>query len=180
MRKVLVILFISVALVTFFNSCKKEVKTEPVTEAPEVEKIEEVTPQVEKPELTEEEIFQRKSLEEINREGNLKKIYFDFDKYYIKDDMKPILHRNADWLLKHPSVEIVIEGHCDERGTVEYNIALGEKRSLTTKEYLVSLGVPAEKMNIISYGKNKPLVPNASDEDSHYQNRRAELRITKK
>jgi peptidoglycan-associated lipoprotein len=180
MKKLLVVLFMSVALVMFFGSCKKGVKTEPVAQEPEVEKVEEVTPQVEKPELTEEEIFERMSLEEINKEGHLKKINFDFDKYYIRDDMKATLHRNADWLLKHPSVEIKVEGHCDERGTVEYNIALGEKRASTAKEYLVSLGVPAERMNIVSYGKNRPLIPNAADEDSHFQNRRAEFIIVKK
>lgn len=178
MKKLLVVLFIGVALLMSLESCKKEVKTEPVVEKP-VEKVEEVKPKVEKPVLTEEEIFQQKSLDEINQEGHLKKIHFDFDKHNIKDDMKPILHRNADWLLKHSSVEIVVEGHCDERGTEEYNIALGEKRAEAAKAYLVNLGVPASSVNIVSYGKSRPAVKGV-DEDTYYQNRRAEFKITKK
>jgi peptidoglycan-associated lipoprotein len=179
MKKISVLLLAGMVFMFLFTSCaKKEVETEPV-EKPEVEKVEETTPKMEKPELTEEELFQRKSLEEINREGNLQKIHFDFDKYFIRDDMKPILHRNADWLLKHSTVEVLIEGHCDERGTIEYNMALGEKRAESAKNYLVSLGIPAEKLNIISYGKNRPAVKGV-DEATHYQNRRAELLITKK
>jgi len=179
MKKRLFVILISFMLVVFFSTCKKkEVKTEPVKK-PVVEKVEEVTPKVEKPVLTEEEIFQKKSLEEANKEGYLKMVHFDFDKYYIKDDMKPILHANAEWLLKHPGVEILVEGHCDERGTVEYNIALGEKRASAAQNYIISLGVPGERLKIISYGKSKPLVRGV-DEGTYYQNRRSEFSITKK
>jgi peptidoglycan-associated lipoprotein len=93
--------------------------------------------------------------------------------------MKPVLNRNADWLLKHPPVEILIEGHCDERGTFEYNMALGEKRAEAALNYLVSLGVKPERIKIISYGKNRPLVK-GMDEESYYQNRRDEFVIIKK
>jgi peptidoglycan-associated lipoprotein len=93
--------------------------------------------------------------------------------------MKSILERNAEWLLKYPNVEISIEGHCDERGTVEYNMALGEKRAYTARKYLENLGVPIEKMRIVSYGKSKPLVKGV-DEASHFKNRRDEFIITKK
>lgn len=179
MKKRLFVILISFMLIVFFSTCKKkEVKTEPVKK-PVVEKVEEVTPKVEKPVLTEEEIFQKKSLEEANKEGYLKMVHFDFDKYYIKDDMKPILHANAEWLLKHPVVEILVEGHCDERGTIEYNIALGEKRASAAKNYLISLGVPEARLKIISYGKSKPLVRGV-DEETYYQNRRSEFTITKK
>lgn len=172
-------MFVALTLVLFFNSCgKKKVKTTP--QKTKVEKVEEKTPKVEKPVLTEEEIFQKKTLDELNKEGHLKMIHFDFDKYNIKDDMKPILQSNSDWLLKHETVEITIEGHCDERGTVEYNLALGEKRAKAAKKYLVSLGVNEARVKTISYGKNKPLIPNAKDEDSHYKNRRAVFVITKK
>ncbi len=179
MKKRLFVILISFMLIVFFSTCKKkEVKTEPVKE-PVVEKVEEVTPKVEKPVLTEEEIFQKKTLEEANKEGYLKMVHFDFDKYYIKDDMKPILHANAEWLLKHSGVEILVEGHCDERGTIEYNIALGEKRASAAKNYLTSLGVPEARLKIISYGKSKPLVRGV-DEETYYQNRRSEFTITKK
>jgi peptidoglycan-associated lipoprotein len=179
MKRFLVVVMIVMLAVAFFDSCQKKAVTEPVKESPKVEPVDEQTPRVEKPQLTEEELFQRRTLEEVNRQGYLKRINFDFDKYLIRDDMKPILEANANWLLGHSSVEIRIEGHCDERGTVEYNMALGEKRAMAAKKYLASLGVSEGIMQIVSYGKSKPLV-NGVDEESHFQNRRAEFVITKK
>jgi peptidoglycan-associated lipoprotein len=129
--------------------------------------------------LTEEEIFQRQTLEELNKKGYLKRVHFDFDKYFIRDDMKPVLQSNAEWMLKHPSVVVSIGGHCDERGTEEYNMALGEKRALSAKQYLVSLGVPGDRLRTVSYGKTKPLVRGVDDE-SYYMNRRDEFIIIKK
>jgi len=178
MKKIFVILLIGFALLLFFDSCKKKApKTEPVKES--VEKVDEEVPQIERPMLSEEELFEKRSLEEVNKAGYLKRIHFDFDKYDLKDNMKPVLNRNADWLLKHPPVEILIEGHCDERGTFEYNMALGEKRAEAALNYLVSLGVKPERIKIISYGKNRPLVK-GMDEESYYQNRRDEFVIIKK
>lgn len=172
---VLIIMF----MVTCFTSCKKEVKVAPIKKEPVVEKVEEPVVKEERPELTEEEIFNRKTLEELNRQGNLKRIHFEFDKYVVTDDMKPVLQQNADWLMKHPSVAISIGGHCDERGTEEYNLALGEKRASSAKSYLMNLGVNGDKIKIVSYGKTQPLVKGV-DEDSHYKNRRDEFIITKK
>ena len=178
MKKILVTILIVLAMVVFFNSCKKKApEIEPVKET--VEKVEEEAPKIEKPVLSEEELFEKRSLEEVNRVGYLKKIHFDFDKYYIKDNMKPVLHRNADWLLKHTAVEILIEGHCDERGTFEYNMALGEKRAESTLNYMISLGIRPERIKIISYGKTRPVMKGV-DEDTHYQNRRSEFVIIKK
>jgi len=180
MKKVLISMLIIFTLVFLFESCQKKVKTEPVKPPEKVEKVEEVTPKVEKPVLTEEEIFMKKSLEQINSEGHLNRINFDFDKYFIREDMKVILQANAEWLLKHPTVVISVEGHCDEKGTIEYNMALGEKRAKAAMNYMVSLGVPAARVQIISYGKNKPLIPGASSEADHFMNRRAESIIIKK
>lgn len=179
MKRILVAILIVCVAVMFFSSCQKKAVTVPVKESPKVEPVSEEPTKIEKPELTEEELFQRRTLEEANRQGYLKKIHFDFDKYFIKDDMKPTLQQNANWLLGHPSVEIRIEGHCDERGTVEYNMALGERRALSAKKYLESLGVSGSKIAIVSYGKSKPLVTGV-DESTHYQNRRDEFIITKK
>jgi peptidoglycan-associated lipoprotein len=177
--KKLILALVVMALMLTFNACaKKAAKVEP-TQGPVVEKVEEPTAQVEKPVLSEEELFQQKSLEELNRDQVLKRVHFDFDKYEIRDDMKTILQANANWLLKFASVEILIEGHCDERGTIEYNIALGEKRAEAAKNYLASLGMNPAKIKIISYGKSKPLVQGV-DEASYFQNRRAEFVITKK
>ena len=100
-------------------------------------------------------------------------IQFDFDKYYIKDNMKPALQKNADWLLGHGTVTITIQGHCDERGTVEYNMALGERRAKASKDYIVSLGVNPLKVKVVSYGKSRPLV-DESNEAAWEKNRRAE------
>lgn len=162
----------------FFNSCKKEVVTAPPEEE-KVEKVEEVTPKVETPQLTEAELFQRRTLEELNRMGYLKRINFDFDKYFVREDMKPILEQNARWLLKYPTVVVTIDGHCDERGTEEYNMALGEKRAESAKKYMLNLGVPGERMKTVSYGKIRPLVKGV-DEESHFKNRRDEFTIIKK
>ncbi len=178
MKKWLLILVV-VSLILMFNGCGKKAAKVGPEEGPVVERVEEPTTQVEKPVLSEEEIFQQKSLEELNKDQILKRIHFDFDMYTVREDMKPILQANANWLLKFASVEILVEGHCDERGTIEYNIALGEKRAEAAKNYLVSLGMNAAKIKIISYGKSKPLVQ-GMDEASYFQNRRDEFVITKK
>ena len=178
MKRIYIGILVVVLMVTFF-SCKKEVTTAPVERKPVVEPVEEKTPKVEKPVLTEAELFQRRSLEEINKMGYLKRIHFDFDKYFVRDDMKPILEQNAQWLLKFPTVLISVGGHCDERGTEEYNMALGEKRAGAAKQYLVGLGVPGDRINIVSYGKTQPLVKGI-DEESHHMNRRDEFTITQK
>jgi len=176
--KKLGVLFVVLSLVILFNACgKKAAKVAPVK--PVVEKVEEPVTQVEKPVLSEEEIFQQKTIEDLNKDQILKKINFDFDKYQIREDMKPILQDDANWMLKYPSVNVLIEGHCDERGTIEYNIALGEKRAEAAKNYLASLGVNAANIKIVSYGKSKPLVQGV-DEATYFQNRRDEFVITKK
>lgn len=180
MKRILIVLLLCGALVFFFGSCKKKVQTGPVVEPEPVEKVEEAAPKIEKPTLSEEELFEKQSLEEINRQGYLRRINYDFDRYFIREDMKPILQKNADWLLKFASVVITIEGHCDERGTIEYNMALGEKRAKSAQNYLLSLGVPALRIQTISYGKSKPSIPGAVSEDDHFKNRRAEFVIIKK
>jgi peptidoglycan-associated lipoprotein len=178
MKKWLLVL-VALSLVLMFNACgKKAAKVEP-TQGPFVEKVEEPVAHVEKPVLSEEELFQQKSLEELNKDQVLKKINFDFDMYTIREDMKPVMQANANWLLKFSSVEVLVEGHCDERGTIEYNIALGEKRAEAARNYLISLGLNGAKVKIISYGKSKPLVQGV-DEATYFQNRRAEFVITKK
>lgn len=84
-------------------------------------------------------------------------IYFDFDKYNVLDNAKPTLMAVTDWLLRNSGAVIVIEGHCDERGTAEYNLALGERRAQVIREYLMSMGISAERMGTISYGEERPL-----------------------
>jgi peptidoglycan-associated lipoprotein len=105
-------------------------------------------------------------------------IYFDFDKYDIRPDAKPMLQSVADWLIKNKSSELLIEGHCDERGTNEYNLALGDRRARATRDYLVSLGVASGRIDIISYGEEKPLCAEKTEE-CWQKNRRAHFVVLK-
>ena len=99
------------------------------------------------------------------------RVFFDFDKSDIKPEGRQILQRQADWLKKYPNVTVTVEGHCDERGTREYNLALGERRASAVKKILVALGVPANRVSTISYGKERPAVV-GSNEAAWAQNRR--------
>lgn len=109
----------------------------------------------------------------------LKMIHFDFDKYDIRPQDAEILKQNAEILKRFPAVKIQIEGHCDERGTEEYNLALGERRANSTKRYLISLGIAADRITTISYGEERPLDP-SHNEAAWAKNRRAQFVITAK
>ena len=101
-------------------------------------------------------------------------IYFPFDDYTLSKEAKETLTDNAAWLLKNPRKNVVIEGYCDERGTEEYNLALGERRAVSAKRYLMNLGVNPEQLSTISYGEERPADP-AHGEDAWSKNRRAEF-----
>jgi peptidoglycan-associated lipoprotein len=109
----------------------------------------------------------------------LKDIHFGFDRYDLTPEARKILSQNAELLLKHPRAKIQIEGHCDERGTIEYNLGLGERRTNTTKEYLISLGVSPDRMSSISYGEEMPRDPR-HNEEAWAKNRRAHFIILSK
>ena len=100
------------------------------------------------------------------------RVFFDYNQSDVKADGKQVLDRQAAWLKQYASTKIVVEGHADERGTREYNIALGERRAISTKNYLVSKGVDAKRVETISYGKERPAVV-GSNEAAWSQNRRA-------
>jgi len=97
--------------------------------------------------------------------------YFDYDKADIRPDARAALSQTADFLKRHPSIKATIEGHCDERGSTEYNLGLGDRRASAAKQYLVSLGVSADRLNIVSFGKEKPFC-NEHNEACYQQNRR--------
>ncbi|BCB97283.1 peptidoglycan-associated lipoprotein [Dissulfurispira thermophila] len=99
-------------------------------------------------------------------------IHFDFDRYDIREDAKPILKEVSTILLKNKNIKVIIEGHCDERGTNEYNLGLGDRRANSTKEYLISLGIPSSKIETISYGEEKPICTKQTEE-CWAKNRRA-------
>ena len=102
---------------------------------------------------------------------NVRDIYFDFDKTDIRVDQQAVLERDAAFLRQHSNVSLTVEGHCDERGSIEYNLALGDKRANTVKEMLQAGGIPSRRVRTISYGKEKP-VCDAHDEACWQQNRR--------
>lgn len=99
-------------------------------------------------------------------------VFFPYDVYALSEEAMGILERNARIMQEHPAVNYLVEGHCDERGTIEYNMALGEKRAKTARDYLVSLGVSASRLQVVSYGENRPFAP-GHDESAWRLNRRA-------
>jgi len=107
----------------------------------------------------------------------LRNIYFDFDKSNIKPEFQSVLEGIAGWLNERPDKQLLIEGHCDERGTNEYNLALGERRALSVRRYLVGLGIAPDRLHTISYGEERPAAP-GHDESAWSQNRRAEFKIS--
>jgi peptidoglycan-associated lipoprotein len=116
-------------------------------------------------------------LAELNKAGYLKDAFFDTDKSDLRPDARDVLAADASWLKDHPSIKILIEGHCDERNTEEYNLALGWRRANAAKAYLVSLGVPDSQISTISYGEERPFAT-CHNESCWSQNRRAHLVIT--
>ncbi len=104
-------------------------------------------------------------------------VHFDYDRYEVLEADRTVLQRQATWLGKYPSVRVTIEGHCDERGTREYNLALGARRANAVKEYLVSLGVASGRLETISYGKERPICTESS-ESCYAQNRRGVTTIS--
>jgi peptidoglycan-associated lipoprotein len=117
------------------------------------------------------EALQRGEVPKSPADSALKEIYFEFDHYDLSTDARATLKTNADWLKKNPAVRVELEGHCDERGTNEYNLALGAKRAQAAKDYLLTLGIPAERLSTTSYGAEIPVCREHS-EDCWAKNRR--------
>jgi len=173
-----------VGMVTFWGCPKKtEVTTTPEAQ-PQAEKVmppatpspsTEAAPAEVKPEVKAEA-----SNEQVAKmvEG-LKPIYFDFNKSFIRDDAKAVMAANAEWLKANPKTKIKIEGNCDERGTKEYNQALGQRRAASAKKYLTEMGIAGHRISLISYGKEKP-VCSEQDEACWQKNRRDDLVVTGK
>jgi peptidoglycan-associated lipoprotein len=173
------------------SGCGKKKPAPPPTAPPPVAEAPRTTPQAPPPPPpapapreetrtpTEDEIFARKSIDDLNREGVLADTFFALDSSQIQDEARGTLQKNADWMKRWTSTKILVEGHADSRGTAEYNLALGERRATSVRDYLVNLGIPAARIQIVSKGKEAPF---CSDENENcwQQNRRGHFVITAK
>lgn len=191
MKKVIITLLAVTSAALMVSGCanKEAVKTEtpaPVTakavEAPKPKPakpeqsntVEQAQPKAEAPKVVEQSASKASATV-----ANFETAYFDFDKAELRQDARDVLYKNAEILLKgQPDAKVKIEGHCDERGSAEYNLALGERRAKSALQYLTTLGVKADRMSVISFGKEKPAVQ-GNDEAAWAKNRRAEFVLEK-
>lgn len=130
-------------------------------------------------ELTPDDPFASRSLEEINRESPLSPAFFSLDGAELDERGRQAIEANAEVLRRYPTWVVTIEGHCDERGTAEYNLGLGERRAVVAQQYLVGLGVAVDRVRTVSYGKEFPFDP-GHDDNAWASNRRAHFVITEK
>ena len=129
--------------------------------------------------LPPEELFARMSLEELNSTSPLDPVFFDLDMSELLPDGQAALRRNADWMRQWDSTRVTVQGHCDERGTNEYNLALGERRAAAVRDYLVSLGIAANRIATVSRGEESPFCTD-SHEGCWSRNRRGHFVVTGK
>ncbi len=123
--------------------------------------------------------YNARSLDELNRESPLQPVFYIYDSSDVTAEMQAALQKNAAILRQYPSWVVTIEGHCDVRGTAEYNLTLGERRAQAARAYLISLGIPAERLKTVSYGSEFPFDP-GSTEEAYAKNRRAHFVVTSK
>ena len=126
--------------------------------------------------LAEDEIANR-SLDDLNRDSPLKPVFFGLDSAELEEQGRAVAMANAELMKKYPTWVVTIEGHCDERGTAEYNLALGERRAVAVKTYMVSLGISPDRLRTVSYGKEFPFDPGTTEE-AYAKNRRGHFVIT--
>jgi peptidoglycan-associated lipoprotein len=189
MKSVRVFAAIALAAVMGVSACgKKKPPVTPTAPAPQAQPAPTVptapppppaAPAAPTPRPTDEEIFAGKSLEDLNREAPLSDVFFDLDSQQIRDDAKPVLQKDADWMKRWTSTKVTIEGHADSRGSAEYNLALGERRSSAVRAYLVNLGLAADRIQVVSKGKESP-VCTEENEACWQRNRRGHFLITAK
>ena len=144
---------------------------------PPPQRVEEALPVPPEP-LSEDSIANR-SLDDLNRDSPFRPVFFDLDASDLDDMGRAVAQTNAELLKKYSTWVVTVEGHCDERGTAEYNLALGERRSVAVKTYLVSLGIAPDRIRTVSYGKEFPFDP-GHNEEAWAKNRRAHFVITSK
>ncbi len=160
-----------VFLVGLFATCGPKPEEEIVTE-PTLPEVTEEPTEPEPPPPTKEEVVET-PIEELVK---LEMIHFEFDRYRLLPEAKQILAESARMLKMYPQANVLIEGHCDERGTIEYNLALGERRARAAQDYFINSGIDPSRISIISYGKERPL-DTRHNEEAWYMNRRDEFKI---
>jgi peptidoglycan-associated lipoprotein len=175
--------FLLVGTLSFVNACKKKPPTTTAearpSEAPTTPGPREVAPPPRTTPAPVQGDVMSESLEQWNRAGYLKDVFFDYDKADLRDDARTALSTDADWLKRYSSAQLVVEGHCDDRGTSEYNLALGDRRANAVREYLGSLGIDAGRVKTVSYGKERPFC-SEENESCWQQNRRGHFVFTAK
>ena len=184
-RRVLFATLLAVLLLFAVTGCKKqpqepEVIPEPTTERePAVQPSEtdrdsdtvEVPPDRWEQEQPTVDDLENRTIAEWNAQGVLQTVYFGFDRDDLNDEGRRIVKDNSAWLQRHPDFNVVVEGHCDERGTIEYNLALGERRARAVRDYMVNLGLQDGRVRIVTFGEERP-VDSQSNEGAWSQNRR--------
>ncbi len=163
--RILLVVFLIGNIFAFSSCSKKQVKTGEGIEESDIQGKGGVTP--------------RMGRVDIGYSGSLRLVHFDYDRYNLSEEAQEVLKSNAAWLEKNKNIKIQIEGHCDNRGTPEYNVALGQKRAEAVRRYFVDLGISQKRLSLVSYGEEKPLNLEEADE-AWAQNRRAEFVITSK
>ena len=175
--------FLAVAVLPLTEGCKKKPPTttedaRPPVEAPSTPETNVPPPPAPPPPDAAPDVMSEE-IADMNRKGYLQDAYFDYDASDLRDDARSALSANAEWLKRYPSIQVLISGHCDERGTSAYNLALGDSRANAARAYLESLGVSGGRLRTVSYGKERPFCAESS-EDCWQQNRRAHFVITSK
>jgi peptidoglycan-associated lipoprotein len=193
LRKSLV-MAVFAALVLLLGGCKSSGKAKPAPELPQPRSTpvaestpapDEATSVAQEPGITTSQISSDSvgsgelpaDIETLNAKGYIKDAYFESDKSELRDDTRELLASDASWLKQYPTIKVLIEGHCDERNTADYNLALGWRRANAVRDYLVTLGVSGDRLSVISYGEERPFAL-GHDEASWTQNRRVHFRIT--
>ncbi len=163
-----------IAILSLLISCQSTKKSNEINQEQEFDINQQVIEEEQQFEVIEDE-QQASEINEIKEEKIVEvqdRVFFGYDSSNISNEAKEILNIQADWLMNNPKIQITIEGHCDERGTREYNIALGEKRAVSVKNYLIEKGIENSRIKTISFGKEKPAFFGNSQE-THAKNRRA-------
>ncbi len=162
-----------------------KLESKPEASSPDQSAAEEREKKLREESLREEELRKKALQEEAARKAaadreaalkasKLEPVLFEFDQWSLREDQKEVMAKNAEWLKANPNTKVRLEGHCDERGTAEYNLALGQKRADAVKGFLEGLGISSQRMNTISYGEERPLDP-GHDEAAWVKNRRVDI-----